>query len=161
MENGQKYVNGASADTVDMGRRCMYGQDPSLILLISTRLRTGTPAFDPTPTAGPEAVKQSLIEQLAEVTVSVGREALPEFLGGLVAMMLFTLVTGYLKRRRNRLRTYTFLNSVHPDGSPVRLTTTRGPGTIVRRDVGRGPERFLLTAVETPDGTYAAEPLDR
>ncbi|MFC8834839.1 hypothetical protein ACFT8V_16780 [Streptomyces griseoincarnatus] len=139
----------------------MYGQDPSLIVLISTQLRTGISALDPTPADARKTVEQNLTKHLAEVTVSVLREALPEFLGGLAAMMLFTLVTAYLKRRRNRLRTYTLLNSVHPDGSPVRLTTTRGPGTIVRRDVGRGPERFELTAVETPDGTYAAEPIDR
>ncbi|CBG71165.1 conserved hypothetical protein [Streptomyces scabiei 87.22] len=39
--------------------------------------------------------------------------------------------------------------------------TTRRAGTIIRRDVGRGPERFELTNVQLSDGTYAAEPVDR
>ncbi|RPF24724.1 hypothetical protein [Streptomyces sp. TLI_185] len=85
----------------------------------------------------------------------------PNFLGGLAVLIVGSALTWVLARRANRPRRYTLLNSAAPDGSPIVHLTTRRAGTIIRRDVGRGPERFELTNVQLPDGTYAAEPIDR
>ncbi|MFE5374130.1 hypothetical protein [Streptomyces mirabilis] len=54
------------------------------------------------------------------------------------------------------MRRYTLLNCVDADGNPVLHVTTRRAGTIIRRDVGRGPERFELTGAQMADGTYVA-----
>ncbi|MFW3469915.1 hypothetical protein ACN24M_00135 [Streptomyces microflavus] len=85
---------------------------------------------------------------------------LPNFLGGLAVLVLASFVT-WVIRRGPRVRRYTLLNSATPEGSPVLHLTTLRAGTIIRRDVGRGMERFELTKVQMPDGTYAAEPMDR
>ncbi|MFE4777835.1 hypothetical protein [Streptomyces sp. NPDC056713] len=86
---------------------------------------------------------------------------LPNFLGGLAVLIVGGILTWLLAQRAGRVRRYTLLNSAAPDGSPVLHLTTRRAGTVIRRDVGRGPERFELTKVQLPDGTYAAEPMDR
>ncbi|MGW1226605.1 hypothetical protein [Streptomyces sp. NPDC002530] len=86
---------------------------------------------------------------------------LPNFLGGLAVLVVGSAVTWTLTRRSGRIRRYTLLNSSFPDGSPVLHITTRRAGTIIRRDVGRGLERFELTKAQLSDGTYAAEPMDR
>jgi hypothetical protein len=96
-----------------------------------------------------------------EIAVQIFSDAVPEFLGGLAVVIVLAVVGWYAKRRRNTLRRYTLLNSVDADGIPVLHVTTRGPGTIIRRDVGRGLERFELTDVQLPDGMYVAEPMDR
>ncbi|MFE9508496.1 hypothetical protein ACFYO6_39100 [Streptomyces anthocyanicus] len=70
-------------------------------------------------------------------------------------------VTWLIHRRRHRVRRYTLLNSTDADGNPVLHVTRRQAGTIIRRDVGRGPERFELTSTPLGDGAYVAEPLDR
>ncbi|MFC8276635.1 hypothetical protein ACFUJR_29710 [Streptomyces sp. NPDC057271] len=98
---------------------------------------------------------------VTEIAVSILRDAVPEFLGGLAVVLVLAVLGWYVKRRRNTLRRYILLNSVDADGNPVLHVTTRRPGTIITRDVGRGPERFELTDVELPDGTYVAEPIDR
>jgi hypothetical protein len=93
--------------------------------------------------------------------MSLFAATLPNFLGGLAVLLVGSVLTWALARRANRPRQYTLLNSAAPDGSPVVHLTTRRAGTIIRRDVGRGPERFKLTNVQLADGTYAAEPIDR
>ena len=85
---------------------------------------------------------------------------LPNFLGGLAVLIAGGACTWVLARRA-RIRRYTLLNSTAPDGSPVVHLTTRRAGTVIRRDVGQGLERFELTKVQLSDGTYAAEPIDR
>ncbi|WP_336116544.1 hypothetical protein [Streptomyces sp. PTD9-10] len=113
--------------------------------------------------AEPHWVRAALDEHLdvTEIAVAIFRDAVPEFVGGLAVVIVLAVVGWYVKRRRNTLRRYTLLNSVDADGNPVLHVTTRRPGTVVTRDVGRGPERFELTDVELPDGTYVAEPMDR
>lgn len=86
---------------------------------------------------------------------------LPNFLGGLAVLAVGSVLTWTLARRTGGIRRYTLLNSATADGTPVLHLTTRRAGTIIRRDVGRGPERFELTKAQLPDGTYAAEPVDR
>jgi hypothetical protein len=98
---------------------------------------------------------------ITEIAVQIFQDAMPEFLGGLAVVIVATLVGLYAQRRHNKLRRYTLLSSVDADGNPVLHLTTRRAGTIIRRDVGRGPERFELTDVQLPDNTYAAEPIDR
>ncbi|MEU9372103.1 hypothetical protein AB0D71_47455 [Streptomyces avermitilis] len=98
---------------------------------------------------------------VTEIAVHIFRDAVPEFLGGLAVVIVLAVVGWYVKRRRNTLRGYTLLNSVDADGNPVLHVTTRRPGTIIRHDVGRSPERFELTDVQLPKGTYVAEPMDR
>ncbi|MEU3931597.1 hypothetical protein AB0E85_06040 [Streptomyces sp. NPDC029044] len=93
--------------------------------------------------------------------MSIFRDAMPEFLGGLAVVLVVAVFGMYVQRRRNKLRRYTLLNSVDPEGNPVLHVTTRRAGIVIRRDVGHGPERFELTDVQLPDNTYAAEPLDR
>ncbi|SES32234.1 hypothetical protein SAMN04487983_104277 [Streptomyces sp. yr375] len=87
--------------------------------------------------------------------------SLAEFLGGLAVIVVVTVVTWVVRRRRRGVLRYTLLNSVDADGNPVLHVTTRRAGTVIRRDVGRGPERFELTNTPMGDGTYVAEPLDR
>lgn len=87
--------------------------------------------------------------------------SLAEFLGGLAVIIVVTVVTWLIHRRRQGVRRYTLLNSADSDGNPVLHVTTRRAGTVIRRDVGRGPERFELTNTPMGDGTYVAEPLDR
>ncbi|MFF7734964.1 hypothetical protein [Streptomyces sp. NPDC007984] len=99
--------------------------------------------------------------KITETAMSVFRDAMPEFLGGLAVVLVVAVVGVYAQRRRNTLRRYTLLNSVDAGGSPVLHITTRRAGIVIRRDVGHGPERFELTDVQLPDNTYAAEPLDR
>ncbi|MFF7097996.1 hypothetical protein ACFY9A_37275 [Streptomyces rubradiris] len=113
--------------------------------------------------AEPHWVRAALEDHL-DVTESAGTiflEAVPEFVGGIAVVIVLAVVGWYVKRRRNTLRRYTLLNSVDADGNPVLHVTTCRPGTVVTRDVGRGPERFELTDVELYDGTYVAEPMDR
>ncbi|WP_330346685.1 hypothetical protein OG858_47105 (plasmid) [Streptomyces europaeiscabiei] len=87
--------------------------------------------------------------------------SLAEFLGGLAVIVVVGVVTWAIRRRRQGVRRYTLLNSTDADGNPVLHVTTRRAGTVIRRDVGRGPERFELTSTPMGDGTYVAEPLDR
>ncbi|MER7759135.1 hypothetical protein [Streptomyces sp. NPDC097619] len=93
---------------------------------------------------------------------NIGRASLPEFLGGLAVLLVLAAVGALVKNRRGALRRYTLLNSVDSAGSPLIHVTTRRAGTVIRREAGgAGAERFELTDVLLPDGTYAAEPLDR
>ncbi|MFC9285420.1 hypothetical protein [Streptomyces sp. NPDC057052] len=85
----------------------------------------------------------------------------PEFLGGVGVALVVAVVTWLVRRRRTGVRRYVLLNSVDSDGNPVSHVTTCRGGTVIRRDVGRGPERFELTDMQLPDGAYVAEPLDR
>ncbi|MZD20281.1 MULTISPECIES: hypothetical protein [Streptomyces] len=87
--------------------------------------------------------------------------SLAEFLGGLAVIVVVAVVSWMIRQRRQGVRRYTMLNSVDADGNPVLHVTTRRAGTVIRRDVGRGPERFELTSKPMGDGTYVAEPLDR
>ncbi|MFF5365429.1 hypothetical protein ACFY4I_39610 [Streptomyces scabiei] len=92
-------------------------------------------------------------------------DALPELLGGLGAAFVLAGLTWLarwaLGRRNGQLRRYTLLSTVGPDGNPILHVTTRRAGTTITRDTGGQRERFELTDVLMPDGTYAAEPLDR
>ncbi|MFJ5222821.1 hypothetical protein [Streptomyces sp. NPDC088400] len=56
---------------------------------------------------------------------------------------------------------YTLLGTSAGDGSPVQLTSTRPPGTIITWLTRGHRERFELTDVQLYDGTFAAEPVDR
>lgn len=87
--------------------------------------------------------------------------SLAEFLGGIAVIIVMAAVTWLIRRRRHGVRRYTLLNSPDADGNPVLHVTTRRAGTVIRRDVGSGPERFELTGTPMGDGTYVAEPLDR
>ncbi|MEU6557783.1 hypothetical protein ABZ915_47410 [Streptomyces sp. NPDC046915] len=121
------------------------------------------PSYTALSDAEPHWARAALDERLdvTEIAVTIFRDAVPEFVGGLAVVIVLAVVGWYVKRRRNTLRRYTLLNSVDADGNPVLHVTTRRPGTVVTRDAGRGPERFELTDVELPDGTYVAEPMDR
>jgi hypothetical protein len=111
----------------------------------------------------PRWARMALDEHIdvAEIAVTTLRDAVPEFVGGLLAVIGLTVTGWYVERRRNTLRRYTLLNSADTDGNPVLHVTTRRPGTVITRDIGCGPERFELTEAEMPDGTYVAEPMDR
>ncbi|MFJ8111654.1 hypothetical protein [Streptomyces sp. NPDC096132] len=65
------------------------------------------------------------------------------------------------KKLSEGLSRYVLLSSVDTDGNPVSHLTTRRAGTVIVRDVGRGPERFELTNVRLRDGSFVAEPMDR
>ncbi|MEU0283276.1 hypothetical protein [Streptomyces sp. NPDC006195] len=60
-----------------------------------------------------------------------------------------------------KAKRYTLLGTSTDDGSPVQLTSTRPPGTVVTWLTGGYRERFELTDVQLYDGTFAAEPVDR
>ncbi|MFF7641829.1 hypothetical protein [Streptomyces canus] len=93
--------------------------------------------------------------------MNVFSDALPEFFGGLAVAIVLATITWLISRKNGQVHRYTLLNSTDLDGNPVLHVTTRRPGTVIRRDVGRGPERFELTKAQLPDGTYVAEPIDR
>ncbi|WP_226487484.1 hypothetical protein [Streptomyces parvulus] len=87
--------------------------------------------------------------------------SLAEFLGGITVIIVLAASTWLIHRRRHGVLRYTLLNSADADGNPVLHVTTRRAGTVIRRYVGRGPERFELTSTPLGDGTYVAEPIDR
>ncbi|MFJ4242793.1 hypothetical protein ACIP17_19520 [Streptomyces iakyrus] len=88
--------------------------------------------------------------------------SLPELLGSLGATGVTGGIVWFVRRRQQaRPRRYTLLNTVAPDGGPVRLLTTRPPGTVLTLEVNGQRERYELTGVRLPDDTYAAEPADR
>ncbi|MCF1593364.1 hypothetical protein [Streptomyces muensis] len=89
-------------------------------------------------------------------------DSLPEFLGALGATGVAGGVVWFFRwRRKNRARSYTVLNTVGTNGNPVQHLTTRPPGTVITLEVNGRRERFELTDVRLPDGTFAAEPVDR
>ncbi|MFF1764688.1 hypothetical protein [Streptomyces sp. NPDC058249] len=92
--------------------------------------------------------------------MSILGQALPNLLGELGAALLIILGTWFVGRRRARYRRYTLLGTVGTDGHPMQHATTRPPGTVIRVMVDGHRERFELTNVKVPDGTYAAEPMD-
>ncbi|MGW6839124.1 hypothetical protein ACWGCI_37740 [Streptomyces sp. NPDC054949] len=88
-------------------------------------------------------------------------EALPEFFGGLGTAAVIVGVTRVVRRRNAGVRKYTLLSTVDADGNPVHHLSTRPTGTVISRDIAGRRERFQLTAALLPDGTFAAEPVDR
>ncbi|MCC3655745.1 hypothetical protein LIX60_30665 [Streptomyces sp. S07_1.15] len=95
-------------------------------------------------------------------------DSVPEIVGGLVVTGL-AVVGGWLAKRRvarrnadAAVRRYTVLNLVDPTGQPFIHSTTYRAGSIVNLNLGTGQtERVRLTDALLPDGTYAAEAVDR
>jgi hypothetical protein len=80
--------------------------------------------------------------------------SVPEFLGSFGATGLTGGIVWFVRRRRKaRARWYTMLNTVAPDGSPVRYLTTRPPGTVLTLKVNGQRERYELTDARLPDHT--------
>lgn len=79
--------------------------------------------------AEPHWVRAALDEHLdvTEIAVTIFRDAVPEFVGGLAVVIVLAVVGWYVKRRRNTLRRYTLLNSVDADGKG-RLPRPAQPG---------------------------------
>ncbi|MFD6297959.1 hypothetical protein ACFWFU_24400 [Streptomyces sp. NPDC060235] len=95
-------------------------------------------------------------------------DSAPEAIGGLVATGLAGVCAWVKKARAARrsvgtaVRRYTVLNVVDTVGLPIVHSTTCPVGVIVKVHLGAGHmERVKLTDAVLPDGTYAAEAIDR
>jgi hypothetical protein len=93
--------------------------------------------------------------------MSILGQALPAFIAEVAAAPVIIFGTWVVRRRwKTRLRRYTLLGTVGPDGNPMQIVTTRRPGSVINVEVGGHRQRYLLTDARLPDGTYAAEPMD-